>query len=201
MVSILIPFYNAESTIKKCIDSILKQTYKEIYIVLLNDGSTDNSKQIVDEYDDVRIIYNENDGNKGRGYSRNRLLELSNTELCCWCDADDYMLPSKIEKQVKYFNENEDCKFLATEMYDMRNQQIIGLGCNKKTMVESLTLESLKVSNCINHPTVMFKLDIARNIKFKDNMKANEDWDFYIRLYELGYKVECVNEALYVYNL
>lgn len=200
MISILTPFYNSERYLKTCIESVLNQTYTDFEFLLLDDGSTDNSVDIVKSYSDDRIKLFHNEKNMGRGYSRNILLDLSNTELSCWCDADDFMLPTKLEKQYNYFKENE-CFFLATEMYDMRDSIIVGSGCNKYYMINDLTLEKLKVSNCINHPTVMFKTEIAKKLRFKNDMTFNEDWDFYIRLYEIGYNVNCLEEKLYVYKL
>lgn len=196
-VDILIATYNSDKTLKRCLDNIFKQTYKDINVIVLDDGSTDNTYEIVSKYD---IKYYKNETNKGRGYSRNRLLELSESKYACWCDADDYMLPDKIEKQVEYLQKNTNCNFLSTEMLDMKNELIIGNGCNKAKDINSLTLDILRKSNCINHPTVLFNVDVAKEIGFRE-MKRNEDWDFYIRLYENGYKVDAIPEKLYVYNL
>lgn len=201
MINILTPFYNSEKYLRTCVESILNQTHADFQLFLLDDGSTDNSSSIVESYTDSRIKLFHNKKNMGRGFSRNVLLDLSDTELSCWCDADDFMLPTKLEKQLEYFKNHYECSFLATEMYDMRDNQIVGLGCNKHHMINSLTLEKLRISNCINHPTVMFKTEIAKKLKFKDDMTFNEDWDFYIRLYEIGYNVKCLEEQLYVYKL
>lgn len=197
-VQILIPCYNGSKTIQRCLESALKQTYKDIEIIFLDDCSTDNTAEIAKKYN---IRYYKNDINLGRGGSRNKLLDLATSEYCCWLDADDYMLPDKIKKQINYITYNNKCNFLATEMYDMTSNMIVGAGGNKAHMMNSLTLETLRKSNCINHPTVMFRLETAKKIRFKDNMKFNEDWDFYIRAYENGFKVVAIPEKLYVYNL
>jgi glycosyltransferase involved in cell wall biosynthesis len=196
-IQILIPCYNGEKTIARCLDSIKKQTYKDIEVIFLDDCSTDKTAEIAKTYD---ITYYKNEPNLGRGMSRNKLLELADTEYCCWCDADDYMIKNKIEEQVKYIKENPDCNFLATEMFDMKKGQITGVGCNKAHMINDLTYEKLVKTNCINHPTVMFKLDVARKYGFAD-MKRNEDWDFYKKIYKDGFKVDAVAKELYVYNL
>lgn len=127
MINVLMPFYNSEKYLKRSLESILAQNFRDFQIILLDDGSNDNSVNIIKSYNDNRIKLFENKKNMGRGYSRNILLELSNTELSCWCDSDDYMLPQKLEKQYDYFLNNQGCYFLATEMYDMNVDKIIGV--------------------------------------------------------------------------
>ena len=137
----------------------------------------------------------------GRGFSRNKLLNLSNTKYSCWCDIDDYMHPQKIEKQINHMIENK-ITFLSTEMFDIDNEgNVVGVGCNKKDDIEGLTFEKLNHVNKINHPTVIFKTEIAKKIGFNENLKFNEDWDFYKKLYSSGHRVNCLPEPLYYYKL
>lgn len=199
-ISILLCCFNGERSLNRCIDSVLSQTYQDFTLHFLDDGSVDNTSRVIHSYKTDKIKCYKNDLNIGRGASRNRLLDLADTDTCCWVDADDYMLPTKIERQVEFFHDHADCSFLATEMFDLLHDGTLSLGCNRAQMINDLTLDSLKKSNCINHPTVMFKLDVARSIGFK-NMKRNEDWDFYIRLYEKGFKVAAIPEPLYVYSI
>ena len=199
-VEILIASYNNACYLRQCINSVLTQTYQNFFITFLDDCSTDETSQIIKEFPQDKIHYFRNDVNMGRGLSRTKLLKMASEEFCCWMDTDDYMMPAKIEKQVSYIQSTPSCIFLATEMFDLFRNGVIGLGCNKAQMINDLTLEKLRVSNCINHPTVMFRADIAREIGFHQ-MKRNEDWDFYIRLYEKGYKVQAIPELLYVYRL
>jgi glycosyltransferase involved in cell wall biosynthesis len=200
-ISILITCLNGERYIKRCIDSILNQTYQNFIIIFLNDGSVDNTKKIISEYNNEKIKYFENEKNMGRGYSRNKLLSLSETEYSCWCDIDDFMDENKLDIQISYMTSN-DVNFLATEMFDCDNDgNVLGLGCNKKENIESLTYEMLLQNNSINHPTVMFKTNIAKLVGFNENFYFNEDWDFYKRAYKLGYSVKCIDKPLYFYKL
>lgn len=90
MVSILIPCYNGQEFIKRCLDSCLKQTYKDIKIIIVNDGSTDNSKQIIEQYieQDKRITLI-NQPNKGLAETRNVLLRSTTSEYSFYLDVDD----------------------------------------------------------------------------------------------------------------
>ncbi|WYL98990.1 MAG: glycosyltransferase [Gloeotrichia echinulata CP02] len=101
-VSILIPCYNAEKWIKQCIDSAVNQTYSNTEIIVVDDGSTDGSLEIIKSFGDA--IRWETGINRGGNVARNRLLELSTGEWLQYLDADDYLLPNKIEQQVKYLN-------------------------------------------------------------------------------------------------
>ena len=89
-ISIVVPIYNTEKYLKKCIDSLLNQTKKEIEIILINDGSTDNSEDIVKEYNDERIVYFKNK-NQGIGKTRNFGIRKSRGDFLMFIDSDDYI--------------------------------------------------------------------------------------------------------------
>ncbi len=201
-ITVLMPAYNEEKNIKESIKSILSQTHQNFKIVVLDDNSVDDTINVVKSFEDPRITVYKNPSNMGRGYNRNKLMDLSVTKLSCWLDADDKMLPQKLEKQLKYFQDNPECTFLATRMYDAdKNGNIIGEGSNKKEMVDALTSKTIMSHNPINNPTVMFKTDIGKNLRYKENMKAEEDWDFWQRLYLSGNKVDCLEDLLLLYTI
>ena len=99
-VSILIPCYNAERWIAQCIESALNQTYANKEVIVVDDGSTDGSLDIIKSFGEQ--IRWETGPNRGGNVARNRLLELSSGEWLQYLDADDYLLPKKIEHQMKY---------------------------------------------------------------------------------------------------
>lgn len=99
-VSILIPCYNAERWIAQAIQSALDQTYPHKEVIIVNDGSTDNSLEIVQSFG--AHIQWETGKNRGGNVARNRLLELSTGEWLQYLDADDYLLPDKVEQQIRF---------------------------------------------------------------------------------------------------
>lgn len=105
-VSILIPCYNAEKWIKQAIESALNQTYLYKEVIVIDDGSTDNSLKFIQSFGGS-IIY-ETGINRGGNVARNRLLELSSGEWLQYLDADDYLLPNKVAQQIQYLEENPD---------------------------------------------------------------------------------------------
>ncbi len=103
LVSVIIPCFNAEMWLREAIDSCLQQTYPKIEIVVVDDGSTDNSLEIIKSYGD-KLIW-ESGSNRGGNYARNRGFALSSGEYIQYLDADDYILPEKIEREVRFLEE------------------------------------------------------------------------------------------------
>jgi len=104
LVSILIPCFNAECWIGHCIESALAQTWSEKEVIVVDDGSTDGSLEVIQSFGD-RIRF-ETGPNRGGNLARNRLLDLSRGDWLQYLDADDYLLPHKIEKQMQFIEAN-----------------------------------------------------------------------------------------------
>lgn len=206
-VDILIPTYNVAGTIEKSLDTVLSQKGINFNILVLDDCSTDDTLKKVESYFSSenfkgKLSIEKNEKNQGIGLNRNRLIEMAESELCCWFDADDYMLPNKLKKQVEYFNENPSCNFLATEMFaKFSNSSHVIEFPNKAFAVNSLTLEKIKVSNCINNPTVMFRPEKVVKLGGYKDMRAEEDWDLWRRIYEREGKINCLPQKLLLYTL
>ena len=118
-VSILIPVYNVERYLSKCLDSLINQTLKDIEIICINDGSTDNSKKILEEYAQkdkrIRVFHQEN---QGQGATRNKLIELANGEFIGWVDSDDWVSYDYYEKLYNACIENNaDVSIANTLVY------------------------------------------------------------------------------------
>lgn len=106
LVSILIPCYNARQWVGQAIDSALAQTWSNIEVIVFDDGSTDGSHEVIQSYGD-RIRW-ECGPNRGANYARTRLLELARGEWVQYLDADDYLLPEKIEGQINFIRTQSD---------------------------------------------------------------------------------------------
>ena len=108
MVSIIVPVYNSSKYLRKCIDSILEQSYKELEILLIDDGSTDDSRTICEKYasDDVRVIYKRKK-NGGVSSARNQGLALAKGEYIIFVDSDDFLEKEIIEKAIDEIKEKD----------------------------------------------------------------------------------------------
>ncbi|UTA69429.1 glycosyltransferase [Emticicia sp. 21SJ11W-3] len=106
VVSVLMPVFNAEKYVKEAINSILNQTLKDFELIILNDSSTDNSKDVVLSIQDNRIRYIENESNQGLAFSRNRLLSEAKSKYIAWLDADDIAYPTRLQDEVDFLEAN-----------------------------------------------------------------------------------------------
>ena len=115
-VTVLMPVYNGEKYLREAIESILNQTFKDFEFLIINDGSTDSSRDIVLSYNDSRIRLIDNEKNIGLTKSLNRGLELARGEYIARMDADDVSLPERLEKQVSYLEIHPKVGVLGTWM-------------------------------------------------------------------------------------
>lgn len=131
-VSVLIPVYNCSKFIGAAIESALAQTFQDIEVIVIDDGSSDETAAIVNRYKQVHYIYQ---NHSGVSVARNRALKEAKAELVSFLDADDLILPTKIEKQLAYMDEHPECEIvfcpylnfsdLNTEDMTQRQQQIM----------------------------------------------------------------------------
>lgn len=114
-VSIIVPIYNAEKFINKCIDSIIGQTYKNLEIILINDGSKDGTKDIIETYDDERIVFIDKE-NTGVGNTRNLGIEKSSGDYIMFVDSDDFIEHNCVEKLLDKAV-RDDCDLVICNYY------------------------------------------------------------------------------------
>lgn len=118
LVSILIPCYNAERWVAQAIESALAQTWSDKEVIVVDDGSTDGSLKEIQKFE--RRIQWETGPNLGSNVARNRLLELARGEWLQYLDADDYLLPPKIERQVAFLMEQPECDVVYSPVWWVR---------------------------------------------------------------------------------
>ena len=141
-VSIIIPFFNAEKLIENCLEKILKQTYKNIEIVLINDNSTDNSEKIIEKYKNNNIIkyYKITEDTVGVSYARNYGIEKATGEYFIFVDVDDYISDDLIENLNSYMEKDIDVIKFKTKILDKKGniiQEINGPIFEEKTGEEA----------------------------------------------------------------
>lgn len=143
-ISVLIPVYNAEKFIKESVSSILNQTFSDFELLLGDDGSTDQSMEIISSFGDDRIIVIRNEENLGIARTLNRLIHLSKGEYIARQDSDDISLPERLQKQVDFMDKNQEIGVCGT------NFTIFG--DKVRQMFRPLTDEDIKVYMLINNP-------------------------------------------------
>lgn len=201
-VSIIMGIYNCEQTLRESIDSILKQTYTDWELIMCDDGSSDQTFEIAQEYarQDVRIKVLKNDMNKGLAYSLNVCLKEAKGEYIARMDGDDISLPTRLEKQVAYLEQHREIAVLGTTVQYFDNQGIWGISRAKS----NLTKIDIMCGNAFIHPTVMMRKAVLQEVGGYTVSKQTyrmEDYDLWCKLYVHHYKGNTLNEALLQYRL
>jgi glycosyltransferase involved in cell wall biosynthesis len=192
LVSVIIPAYNSEKYIEKCLDSVINQTYKNIEIIIVNDCSPDNVEEIITKYKqkDSRIIYLKNKVNMGVGPTRNKGIDNAKGKYLYFLDSDDYILPNCIEELYNAINE-EDSFSCTTIGYKNIDGKITTFSRSKE---ELMLLEYPSV--CIR----LFNKDIidSADIRFS-NLRIGEDLEFVFKLLMYNDKVSFIEIPLFTY--
>ena len=201
-ISIIIPVYNVEKYLNKCLNSVIEQTYKNIEVILIDDGSTDNSGKICDEYakNDIRIkIIHQQNG--GVSTARNNGLEHATGKYITFVDSDDYIEKEMIETMAKkIMKKNADIVICGVTDRDEENN-IINQSLNKKENVFN-NIEAIKemldekLFNCVCWAK-LYKKELFRNIKFNSKIRIAEDMDVLYRVFYKSNKIIQIPERLY----
>ncbi len=203
-ISIIIPVYNAESTLVRCINSVLNQTFTDFEVLIINDGSTDGSEKICRQFADGRIKYISKE-NGGASTARNLGMSKANGDYLCFVDCDDYidndMLSFMYEKIQKT---NADIVMCG---YYMENGKSVSEISAKDGIVEGKEINNriveLKSKNLIDSPcNKLYKREFIINsgVKMPEN-EAFEDTDFNLRLLKFSPKIAIYKECFYHYIL
>lgn len=172
-VSIIVPIYNAEKFIKRTINSLLEQTEKSIEILLVNDGSVDNSLEICNNYskidDRIRVVSQEN---KGASAARNKGIELAQGRYIMFCDADDIVSNRWVEHAVSYVEKNNDVLPICSYCHEIEK-----LGTRKSLKIVSEEIVDKSVYYCFNQEGIAGYLCNAlyrRDILFENDIRIRE---------------------------
>ena len=201
-VSVIIPVYNCENYIKQCIYSVINQTYKNLEIIIINDGSTDKSMEFINRLNDERIIVINLENNKGVGYSRNQGIDRATGDYICFIDSDDVWIEDKIEKQVKYISEN-NYEFIYSDYIYMNTEELKNIDDYKRVIVpKEINYEQAIKNTTIFISTVM--LD-AKKVKKEDmympNMSIGQDTAVWWHILKSGIIAHGINEVMAGYRV
>ena len=175
MISVILPAFNASSFIKESIDSILNQSYKDFELIIINDGSTDQTEQIINSFEDSRVKLINNNSNMGIVFSLNKAVSLAQGEYIARMDSDDIADKNRLSLQVDYLKSNN---------LDICGSSINSFGLLTKIITYPESKEDVKFFSIfgspIAHPTVLGYTHIFK--KFLYNNVAAEDYDLWVRM-------------------
>ena len=180
-ISVIVPIYNAELYLEQCIESVLNQTLRDIELLLIDDGSTDNSFKIAQEFsykdERIRLIY---DGeNKKLPYRLNQLIKESKGGFIARMDADDVMHPQRLEKQLSFLEENRNYDLVSSGLISIDNQnEIKGFRCVSQ-LYDDFSQTSL--SYPVVHPSVMARKSWYERNQYSLEYPRAEDFELWTR--------------------
>lgn len=193
LVSVIIPTYNRTDLVRRAVKSVLKQSYKNIEIIVVDDASEKDIESSVCELGEVRYFKNEE--NRGPCYSRNFGIKVSNGKYINFLDDDDILFPDKIEKQVGLFEESKD-KMLGMVTCHARDERS-GKEMVKYNKVKGNIYKELLYSFVVSGiETMLFKKNAVEKVGgYDENLQSSQEYDLLIRIAEF-YTVDYVDEVL-----
>ena len=197
VVSVIVPVYNTESFIAEAIESILNQTYSDFELIIIDDYSTDSTREIINKYTDPRINFVSKSTHTGLVSSLNLGIALSKGEFIARMDGDDVSCLTRFEKQVNFLKANPNIALCGTWFQLLSTQEII------KYPLEPENIKIALLDYCpFGHPTVMFRRDFitVNNIRYNEEYKSAEDYELWTRIVAIGKSVN-IPEPLLSYRL
>ena len=204
MVSIIIPTYNREKEIGRAVWSILQQTYVWYEIIIVDDGSTDNTEEVIRQFADDRIRYIQLETNQGPSHARNIGIKEALYDYIAFHDSDDEWMPDKLELQM--------CKMTqVSEMFGLVYCRMSGIARDgssrfvcppleyERSALEGSMFKILLRQNAIGTPTMLVRKECLEKVGgFKEGLNCLEDWELILRIarnYQIGFVDEILLEV------
>lgn len=184
-VSVIIPTFNRGNIIVDSIKSVLNQTLKNLEVIIIDDGSTDNTQRQIEKLRDRRIRYIKLNNNRGGGNARNIGILLAKGEYISFQDSDDYFYPDKLEKQLKNLvNKNGDLDFCKIRVIFNKTYSYFVPNEKSEQRIEKGSFENelLTFGNFISTQAILAKTSFIRQYYFDPNMPRLQDYDMILRM-------------------
>lgn len=203
MVSVIIPVYNIKDYIGKCIASVIGQTYKELEIILIDDGSMDGSGDICDRYavqdERIKVIHT---CNEGVSSARNKGLEIMRGDYVLFADGDDWLASNMIERLLSFMLEVNaqivSCDAYQTDGNNFEVRNLYKYAGNKQILLESEKYDIIRYTATLWNKLIDTK--IIKEKRFRKQIAYGEDLFFLVDILENANKVGIVYEPLYYYR-
>jgi len=204
LISLIIPCYNAEKTLEKCMISVMGQTYGNLEIIIVDDGSTDGSSQIYSKHqsqdDRIKVIKQKN---AGVSKARNVGLQSATGAYICFVDSDDWVEANYCAKLFQLItNENADIAIIEASYEDEEGQVIFEKPTTLETTFQGRKALSLLLEDTViqSHPWgKLYKSSLVKDLSFPENIKCFEDYSTLFKIFDKAEKVVRSNDKLYHY--
>ena len=201
LVSVILPAYNAERFLGRALRSGLAQTYPHLEIIVVDDGSTDRTAEVIRSFTDARVRYL-SQPNRGQGAARNLGIRQSAGRYLTFLDADDVYLPQKVERQVEFLTAHPDCAVVFCDALHFYSRRPRTLLVRKSHPRPSDMLRELVRASLVNPNTMMISGEILRGgFWFREDRYYPEEWDLCLRLARAGHQFEYQPEGLVIVEI
>lgn len=198
--SVIIPTYNRAKYLPEAIDSVLNQTCQDFEIIVVDDGSTDETAEVVKSYikSTIEIKYIQQE-NQGPGAARNSGIREAKGKYIAFIDSDEVWKPEKLEKQIKFLEKNPDYEMVYTDVYEFNNGAITKksvLVTNDRGKMSGMIIGRLIIGCFISLSTVTLRREVIDAVGvFNTDLMIAEDWDLWLRVAS-KYKIWFIDEVL-----
>lgn len=200
-ISVLMGAYNVEDTVGRAVESIIRQTNQEWCLLVCDDGSTDKTYAILEEYERkypqlIKVYRNKQ--NKGLTYTLNRLIQKVNTEFIARMDADDISEKTRLDKEITFLDSHQDIALVGSSIYKFDEEGIFSTLILKKIPMKT----DLYWNSPFVHPSIMIRTEVIKALQGYRDIEMTrrcEDYDLWFRLYSKGYQGYNLQEPLLYY--
>ncbi|MFP4498035.1 MAG: glycosyltransferase family 2 protein, partial [Vulcanimicrobiota bacterium] len=176
-VSVILCTYNSATFLPGAVDSVLTQTFTDFELIIVDDGSTDNTEKIVGEYDDSRVVYLKLEKNAGLPAARNRGIEIARGKYIAYQDSDDLWMPEKLERQYKALEEaDEDVGVVYSAWWQVRDGEKYRFPTGNEKL-EGYLYHRFLFGNIFTVHVLMKKEVFDKVGFFDEELPAFEDWE------------------------
>ncbi len=197
MISVIIPTYNRAEKLKKCLLSLCEQTHKNFEVIVCDDGSIDNTEDIVDEFGSkLNIIYSYGENSGGPARPRNRGLQIAKGDFIAFLDSDDWWYPNKLQLCYQ-FTQNYDLIYHDLDIFT--NSETPKGVAKGKDLKGDIFKDLLLNGNVIINSSVLIRKTIVKivgEISEDKNLIAVEDFDYWIRVTQVTNRFKYINQSL-----
>ena len=193
------PVFNGAKYIKEAIQSVLNQTFIDFELIIVNDGSTDESAEIVCSFSDKRIRFFENETNKGIVFTRNFAIEKSCGKYIAIFDCDDIMLPEKLQKQVDFLEQNSNFAMVGSSI-EMIDERSVSIGKHIYNIPVELLKTRLFFDNYFAQSSMLIRRDVLKKYFYDENFLQAEDYFLWSQIAQ-NHKIANLEEILIKYRV
>nr|WP_295869235.1 glycosyltransferase [uncultured Chitinophaga sp.] len=199
LVTVFMAVYNGEAYIKQAIESVLSQSFQDFELLIINDGSADNSLSIAAQYTDPRIRILNNEKNSGLFFTRNRGIDEARGKYFATLDCDDIAYPHRLEEQMRFLQSNPNCVLCGGKARLIDGNGEITGKISPPVEKERLPAYMFFANAFINSSTII-DIGVLRELRFRSNYEPAEDYDLFARIAE-RFEIATINNFLVKYRV